>query len=476
MNNVILLGIFTGNHAGAEASFEVGEHIIGSGLECDVSLSDRTLAPRHCSFSLAEDGTVLIRPLEGTLTLEGERLSDSLNWPARTPILAGMVCLAWTRPGEDWTGLKLPSLLAAEENPAREKTESRASEEEDQPADGKAETAPPADPETAEEDTARPAAGRSRRLGRGRLAVVLAVVLALAGLVISLSPSGGQSRVKKLEKILLSEGFSDLWVEENAGRVMVYGLVPTEVDANKVRGIVAGQPYPVQVIVREGEEFTSAILAALAGHGLFPQVRIEGGEARLLGYALDSLTENAALSWARGAVPRVMPIRSALLTRGAVEETLTAELAKAGLSEKTRVDWRPGSIALSGGTTDKNALAGVIEAVRGALGSPIAFQLAITSEQERIYVGNGGPDVLPGQNYAPGQGSQGNPFGEGLSLRSVTPVQRDGAGLPFITTSDGAVFFLGGVLPSGHTLTGIYTDRLEFSRNGSTMAYKMQGR
>jgi type III secretion system YscD/HrpQ family protein len=326
------------------------------------------------------------------------------------------------------------------------------------------------------ENTPRPANERSGRFGRW--AVILAVVLVLAGLTISLSPFDNQSktRLKKLEQVLRSEGFSDLWVEENAGRAMIYGLVPTGVDANKIRGIAAGQPYPVQVIVREREEFSSAILTALAGHGLFPQLRIEDGEALLLGYALDSLTENAALSWARGAVPRVVPIRSALLTRGVVEETLTAELAKADLTGKTSVDWRPGSIALSGETADKSALAEVIEAVRGALGSPIAFQLAIDSEPEKIYVGNSASEVLPGQNYAPGQGSLGNPFGESLSLRSVTRVQQGGTGLPFIITSDGAVYFLGGTLPSGHTLTGIYADRLEFSRNGSTMAYKLQGR
>ncbi|MCL1916583.1 MAG: type III secretion system inner membrane ring subunit SctD [Desulfovibrionaceae bacterium] len=477
MNNVILLGIFTGNHAGAEASFEAGEYTIGSGLECDVALTDSTLAPRHCSFSLAEDGTVRLSPLEGTLILDGESMSAPLNWPARTPILAGMVCLAWTRPGQDWAGLKLPSLLAAEEGPSGTKTENRDPGAEDTDEKGRAE--PPANPEMALENTPRPANERF-----GRWAVILAVVLALAGLTISLSPFDNQSktRLKKLEQVLRSEGFSDLWAEENAGRVMIYGLVPTGVDANKIRGIAAGQPYPVQVIVREREEFSSAILTALAGHGLFPQLRIEDGEALLLGYALDSLTENAALSWARGAVPRVVPIRSALLTRGVVEETLTAELAKADLTGKTSVDWRPGSIALSGETADKNALAEVIEVVRGALGSPIAFQLAIDSEPEKIYVGDGAAvgnsasEFLPGQNYAPGQGSLGNPFGESLSLRSVTRVQPDGTGLPFITTSDGAVYFLGGTLPSGHTLTGIYADRLEFSRNGSTMAYKLQGR
>jgi type III secretion system YscD/HrpQ family protein len=324
---------------------------------------------------------------------------------------------------------------------------------------------------------ARPADKSSSRVLR--LAVLGMTVLCLAGLIVGLQPSTdtGETRLRALEQILLAEGFSNLRVDENVGRTMIYGLVPTKVDANTVRRIAAGQSYPVQVIVRDQEEFSRAILGVLAGHGLFPQVRIENGEAVLLGYILDSLTENAALSWARGAAPRVAPIRSALLTRDAVEKTLTAELHKAGLTEKFAVDWRPGVIALNGSIVDKNALAAVLEAVRDALDSPIAFQLATAPEQERIYVGKVpggiGQDALPNKNHV--QEGQSNPFGERLSLRSITPAS-GGASLPFITTSDGAVYFLGGTLPSGYTLMGISTDRLEFSRNGSSMAYKLQGR
>jgi type III secretion system YscD/HrpQ family protein len=485
MSEHIILGIFTGNHAGAEAAFEAGEHVIGSAMECDVALTDSTLAPRHCSFSLAEDGAVILTPLEGTLTLNGESLAAPLDWPARAPVLAGMVCLAWKRSGQSWAGMKLPSLLATEESPGGTKAESRRQEAEGETTGEVTNTKTTgkafANPETAWKHTDRPVGKGFGRLPR--LVAPAAVVLFLIALTIGLSPSYNKSEagLKTLEQILSDEGFSGLRVDKSAGRVTIYGLAPTKVDANRVRGIAARQSYPVQVIVREQEEYSRAVLAALAGHGIFPQVRIEKGEAVLHGYVLDNLTEHAALSWAHGAAPRVIPIRSALLTRGDVEKTLTTELDKAGLTGKFTVDWRPGVIALNGEAADKDALAGIMEAVRGALASPIAFQLAIASEQEKIYTGeavadSSGQTPSQVQNYAPKPDSQ-NPFGERLSLRSVTPVQRgDDGGLPFITTSDGAVYFLGGTLPSGYTLTGIYADRLEFSKNGTIMAYLLQGR
>ncbi|MDR0466499.1 MAG: type III secretion system inner membrane ring subunit SctD, partial [Deltaproteobacteria bacterium] len=408
MNDGILLGIFTGNHAGAEAPFEVGEHTLGSGLECDVALTDRSLASRHCSFSLAKDGAVRISPLEGTLTLDGQSLPGPLDWPARAPVLAGMVCLAWKRPGQSWAGMKLPSLLTAEEKPAPSSSPSAETMPENRIYAMKLETipAPGSSPKTAAPNTSKTGVKRPWRIGR--LALIATVLLGLAGLTISLSPLNNKgNRAAMLERALQAQGLSSLWVEENAGRVMVYGLAPTEADANKVRGIAAAQPFPVQVTVREREEFIRAILAALAGHGIFPQVRIEAGEAFLAGYVLDSLTENAAVSWARGSVPRVASISSALLTRGMVETTLTEELTKAGLRGKSSVDWRPGVIALSGDAANKTALAGVIEAVRGKLGSPIAFKLVIASEPERIYVGNGASanqNLPPSRDQASGQG------------------------------------------------------------------------
>ena len=473
MSNDIILGIFTGNHAGAEVHFGPGEYIIGSAAECDVVLTDSTLAPRHCSLSIATDGTTGLTPMEGKLALNGKSLADSLNWQALDPVLAGMVCLAWMRPGQSWAGLKLPSLLEVGKIPAEAHAEAGKEE-------AKAEVSAKISSSAcmAKQDDARlsgKSSGRSRRL-----VMAGAIILLIIGLTISVSPSGSkneENRLQTLRHLLLAEGFADLRVEESAGRVVVYGLAPTKVDANRIRSIAAGQSYPVQVIVRDKEEFSRAILAALAERGIFPQVRLKDGEAVLSGYALDKLTEIAALSWARGATPPVATIRSALLTRDEVEETLTAELTKAGLQEKYTVKWRPGVIALSGEPADKDMLAGVIEKVRGALSCPIAFQLAASSEPERIYAGEA-PDKtvfvdLPGQQHAP---DQINPFGERFSLRSVTPIQPGAAVLPFITTSDGAVYFLGGTLPSGHILTGIHADRLEFSRNGSTMAYKLQGR
>jgi type III secretion system YscD/HrpQ family protein len=310
--------------------------------------------------------------------------------------------------------------------------------------------------------------------------------LLLSGLTIQfIIPGNGPNRpgldLAAFESALRVAGFSSLLVAGDNGRAVVSGLVANLGDANKVRAIAAKQSYPVQVLVRDREEFIRALESILAGHGLFPQVRIDAEGATLLGYALDALVERAALSWARGGLPHFVNIRSGLLTRKDVEETLLAELARAGLSDTVSIDWQPGVVALAGPGADSPLLPGVIRAAREALRSPIAFQINSAAAGEQIYVGETASQearpALLSPEAALSASLPGDPFGPSVSLRSVTPAGlADARTLPFITISDGRLYFVGGTLPSGYTLTGVYPDRLEFSKNNSPLAYKLQGR
>jgi type III secretion system YscD/HrpQ family protein len=518
MGGEILFTIFTGAHAGAEARFPPGEYVLGSSEECDLILRDSGIAGRHCSLLVPEKGLLRLTPLEGTLLLEGEARSDPFELPAATPILAGLVCFAWVREGQSWGNMRLPSLLGEGNSPAGEdKAKAQeAAAPAAPPAGVKAAPAPP--PEEAPPPQAkRP---RARLLAAG-----VAVLLLLALSVNLLSPGEEEKPAEKLAAELREAGFPELGVSENNSRVVVHGLVPTPNDANKVRSIASAQAYPVQIMVRDKEDFIRSVQTLLAVHGLYPQVRFDGTEAVLAGYALDALTARAALAWAREAAGFYAELRSALLTRAEVEETLLSELARSGLDKKISLEWQPGVIFLSGPGLEDPALPEVMRAVRETLASPIAFRKKAPpsetfqsrtepepaalrpTQAENLSSGpqapEGGsdastprilnPDLFSAELFGSGislptpfipeffteaSSLQPNPFGDSLGLRGVTPTRGSAgsSGPSFITLSDGRVFFTGGVLPSGYVLTGIYPDRLEFSKNGSTLAYKLQGR
>ncbi|MDR2504441.1 MAG: type III secretion system inner membrane ring subunit SctD [Deltaproteobacteria bacterium] len=476
----ILLGIFTGNHAGAETPLPPGEYVIGSAEECDLVLTDSTLSPRHCLLTVSPEGAVRLAPAEGALLFEGAPLEGALDWPALAPALAGMVCLAWTRTGQGWTGLKLPPLLGEEGLAGPADAPSQSQEARDDP-----ETAPRA--VQVEDGLARLPGGErlsSPWLTPRRLLPLGAALLLLLGLSIGLpsyyDQGGPGARARVLETVLREKGFAGLRVEESSGLVSIYGLTPTADGANKVRNIAAGQSYQVRVVVRGREEFVRAVREALEGRGLFLEVALDEEGALLRGYVQDALVEGAALAWAREAAPPVVAVRSGLLTRSVVEPPLLEALRKANLKGRAAVDWRPGVIALVGVEADKTALGAMARELGVRLGAPVAFRVesagTLTAEAQPARPAEAQP-ARPAENFLAPVVTQSGPFGGGLTLRGVTPARKAGGVLEpaFITTSDGAVYFVGGALPGGYVLKGIYPDRLEFLKNGSIVAHKLQG-
>jgi type III secretion protein D len=490
MDDGILFTIFTGVHAGAEIRLAAGEYVLGSAEDCDVVLTDSSLAPRHLALTVAAQN-VRVRPLEGALSLKGAPCAEAVDLPEATPLLAGLVCFAWVRPGQGWGDMKLPSLLDAL---AEAKASSAVAAENDpndepKPAPPANETpsvaAPPVGVPEAKTGEGEPPPPRAAFFRKRFLLWGLAVLL-LGSLTLDMLPPPTAEPGASLAALtgeLGAAGFTALQVYENKGRVFVTGLLATPEDAKKARAIAARQPYAVQLIVRDREAFIKSVQSLLAGHALFPQVRLDDQGAVLRGYVQDALVERAALSLARGVLPYVVEIRSALVTREKVEATLLAELERAGLDRAVNVDWLPGVIALAGPGAANPALDEVIRAVRAALQAPLAFQKHAGQETDspgggQIYVDEATPATpAPAVSAEP---EKGGPFAGSLTLRSVTPLyQESGAqvsGLPFITTSDGGLYFVGGTLPGGYTLTGIYADRLEFSHNDSLLAYKLQGR
>ncbi|MDR2826163.1 MAG: hypothetical protein LBV76_05145, partial [Deltaproteobacteria bacterium] len=170
----------------------------------------------------------------------------------------------------------------------------------------------------------------------------------------------------------------------------------------------------------------------------------------------------------------------------------------AKLIEKIDVSWGPGLVELNFTKAWTNAdiaaakeenkrLQKVIAAVRRNLGYPVAFQVWSNLDGQQIHL-----EETPGaETNGTGQSTNGNagvapetetqsrnPFGESISLRSVAQSDSSKASvkaLPFITTSDGRLYFIGGRLPSGCTLTGIFKDRLEFTKNNANLVYKLRG-
>lgn len=382
--------------------------------------------------------------------------------------------------------------------------------------------APGAHEPGAAEKTAPPPPSRARKLARASL-MALGLFL-LAGLALWFRPGGFSAPdTSGLAGDLAGAGFSYLSVGARNGMVVVSGLVREQAQFEAVREISARQPYQVQVVVRTVEQFIRMARSTLAAHAVFPQLLVDDHEAVLHGYVRDSLVDRAALSWLRTSLPNLMPLRSAMLTQKDVAPVLQSALINADLISKVSINWQPGIVELDGrlSSLERERLLTVMSEVRSSLRCPVAFQITGSGSEEQIYLGElpkpedatvtvlaktepgtafaqgtvkmpegaaesavaafgnpmAGEEAREAQTVA-GSGGALRPFGEGVSLRSVASLEGQRAGYaaaPFITTSDGRLYFIGGILPGGHTLVGIHHDRLELLKNDKMTTYKLQG-
>ena len=72
-----LLKVFSGPHAGAEIVLTDGEHVVGSGDDCDIILDDPQIASRHARL-LVQDGAIRFTALDDADTyVEGQSVKDS---------------------------------------------------------------------------------------------------------------------------------------------------------------------------------------------------------------------------------------------------------------------------------------------------------------------------------------------------------------------------------------------------------------
>ncbi|MDR2825845.1 MAG: type III secretion system inner membrane ring subunit SctD [Deltaproteobacteria bacterium] len=565
MSREILLGIFTGIHAGAEILLREGEHSLGTDEDNDIILSDSTLAPKHCLLILAAQGDLLLRPLEGELSSGNAEFS----LPPSTTMLAGKVCLAWTPKGTKWGPMRMPSLLTAAEPPGTAGGQVAAPQtaapqadahhananqvggndvgSKDQKATKSSTSTTSTDSKTASaqgKEVAANSSGKPAALGsagatptknpekdkkkRRILAVAVAFILSL-GLLISFQPSGEDSTaLANLEADLKAAGFSSLLTGMRNGIAVVSGLVDSEESLTQVRAIAGKRPYQVQLVIWTKESYIMLARSILAAHGLFPSITLEDGAVRLRGYALDHLVERAVTSWLKNGLPDIALLKNDFITQKEVAPVLQRELSAAKLIEKIDVSWGPGLVELAftnadessamSGTAYANAkeensrLQKAMDRVRDKLGYPIAFQVWSGLEGKQILLEETKEPVVQPSSQESGQASaitrptdvpviqasditrpavvqsqspasvaaaqNRNPFGDTISLRSVAqPADNKTSveALPFITTSDGRLYFIGGRLTSGYVLTGIFRDRLEFTKNNVGLVYKLRG-
>ena len=108
MADVWALKILSGPHVGAEITLDPGIWTLGRHEECDLMLTDDTLAERHLEFTISPEGVQVTNLAQGqNIYLSGQPQPASFALAPHTVVMAGSLYFAVGQVGQPWPELNL---------------------------------------------------------------------------------------------------------------------------------------------------------------------------------------------------------------------------------------------------------------------------------------------------------------------------------------------------------------------------------
>jgi type III secretion system YscD/HrpQ family protein len=437
-----VLKIFSGPHVGAEVALGDGRFTIGQADDCDIVLSDATLAGTHLRLAL-EAGRLHVTPVDGTVQLEGRTLEGESAVEPFQILTLGTTHLGIGPAGKGWPKLSLPAIYTGgvEAAPTPAPAEGRPADNARTGEHAAAATAPPA-------GAAVPAgerrAGRLARTGRALVAVV-----ALAFLLVPTTPWQEAARPEPvappppptpLERTLavLDEMGMNGRLEAQAtsdGRISLTGYVDRGVTRALLQERFARASLPVVMRVWADEQLVTSAEQMLAALGHDLDVASAGsGSLMLRGFLRTEDDLRRVIDNLKRDIPGIAGVDAEVQTAEAAAAWLGAAIAAEGLDSGMRLVIRDGRFVAEGALSADDLLRW--QEVRRAFRDRFGSRLILVSEVKEVEKGAQPPGVE-------------------LAIRAVSLGDN-----PYVTLDDGQKYMIGSRLANGWIIRDIRPDRI----------------
>ena len=484
---IIVCRLFSGPHLGAELVLPAGQQVIGADDSCDVILQDGSVASRHAVLDIAfdADGTASVRvtPLDGEVLLDERPLPpDGAIIPERTPFFLGLTSFAWAPPetsAEAWrqvaTGLQ-EKRSSVEASP--EKADVSPDAEEPLLLDELAEVSAGSPANDVGENGWR----RLRRLPPRRMALLLLVLIALAGLTFSYEGRlpDHSIRVEEMRALIQKQGFDGIKVVPMGQGVGLSGMLEDDTDRAALLNLARSVHYPVYLDVKVRGDRVKAVASAFASRGFAVAVQEKADDPRggleIAGYMQDGAVEEQTFSSVREDIPALRAeavwntLKRTIRHAADVEAALLPRLREAGLSF-VQVRCGRGKVQVAGtfDTEQRARLDALLDEVRENLGVPVIFEVAASFDKPRQTGRREVPEKLASAPQAEGPSA---PADDLSSIRvtsvTLTPMR-------FISLGSGQRIFEGGQLPGGYVLESVGVKELKLRKDGRVILYPLRG-
>ena len=329
----LILKILEGPNVGAVARIVDGETVVGRDFDCDIVLSEPSVASRH--FAIVLNGEQLsLKALDQAVYVETNPLHahDETAYTLYTPIKLGNTIIAIGAEGDDaWARIKYDALIGlqieVEDEDATPPGEDEPSSEEGgaDPAVLSNQDEAVSELQTGESQAGESAAAQNRPDRSIRYAVTAAIVgavflmLAGGGALLFGSSGDGEEDAQQaqlnpseaLAKLLRENQLDDtITFEFQANnRLRIQGYVWTPADLVKLRSLLTNAGYAPRIQVEVVDRQISALKILLDRLGVSWQVEkvLESGEIRLSGYIATRAVLNSVVTLLGNEIPRLRP-------------------------------------------------------------------------------------------------------------------------------------------------------------------------
>lgn len=343
-----VLHVLAGANAGAEMPLAIGDWLIGTGEDADLTFAEPALAARHMRLRL-KPAAVLLEVLAEGVCVGGRQVPGEaeIDLPLLVPVRIGTTLFALGAPGSDWSEVASEASPAAEEPVEAEPPPEAAST----PANG--DPAAPAAAATEPELVAGPAPvswrGRWREppVARAALPVLAALLVSIGGLAWygfgSSGPSGRTTHAEPLRELrtaIREMGFQDTVsaAPRSQGRFVVSGQLGTDEELRKLTAALHRTGLPVDIAITTESGIVELSGTILHAFGIEGSVALTGlGMLELRGFAPSSASADAAVLRLRGEVPGVRNVEDRLVTPERARDVIDARIRSAGLSQVLHV-------------------------------------------------------------------------------------------------------------------------------------------
>tara|TARA_B100001248_G_scaffold262503_1_gene258913 strand:+ start:13405 stop:14802 length:1398 start_codon:yes stop_codon:yes gene_type:complete len=348
----LLLKILSGPHQGAEIALNEGDIIIGSNPDCDIILSDVTVAEQQLKLAVSAEGQISISPLSENTFLDGQAIEEQeepLAIEAFQYITLGTTHLVIGPSDEAWPPLTPPEIQSLEREVPSAETQDEAAEANQEPEAVtevrnffKRQLALRKEPK----DWVRPAIG-----ALASVVLILAIVFwprasktwEVTDTQLQLLQNYVQESLDEMDLV------ADPIVLIQRGQVVVSGHVKTDKDRALVRDTLQHISPNVATIIWSEEGLVRACEDILAILNLPLNVHARGlGVVQIEGYYPDPSAWERARQHLLTDIPGLDDIEDAVITANQVGELSLLMLKKNDLQDVVTVSAAPNALVAQG--------------------------------------------------------------------------------------------------------------------------------